>query len=128
MYSIEDIYQQALDDSGGYKSLNNGIINYGVKIQKFGHKTEILNCGRSGDYYQECNKEDYEMFFIYGWKKGGLKLSMMNYKIKLDLIEYKIRDEVNSRKNDRHIKKLKSSRENLLIKYSKRKQQLNKIK
>ena len=43
------------------------------------------------------------------------------------MIEDRIRNEVNTRKNDKHIKKLKSSRENLLINYSKRKQQLNKI-
>ena len=44
------------------------------------------------------------------------------------MIEFRIRNEVNTRKNDKHIQKLKSSRDNLLIKYSKRKLQLNKIK
>ena len=43
------------------------------------------------------------------------------------MIENFIRNESNTRKNDKHIQKLKSSRENLLINYSKRKQQLNKI-
>lgn len=128
MYSIEDIYQQALHDNSGYHSLNGSVINYGVKIQKFPSKTEILNCSRNGDYFQECNDEEYQLFFIHGWIKGGLRLSMMNYKRKLDMIEYKIRNEVNSRKNDKHIQKLKSSRENLLIKYSNRQKQLNQIK
>ena len=90
MYNIEDIYSQALEDSSGYHSLNGSVINNGVKIQKWSDTNiQIMNCGRSGDYYQECNKEDYGMFFIYGWKKGGLRLSMINYKIKLDIIEYK---------------------------------------
>ena len=128
MYSIEEVYQQALEDSEGYHSLNKGVINYGVKIQQFPSKTEILNCGRSGDYYQECNTEEYKLFFIHGWEKGGLRLSMMNCKRKLDMIEDNIRNEVNTRKNDKHIQKLKITRENLLIKYSKRKQQLNQIK
>ena len=128
MYSVEEIYQQALEDSEGYHSLNNGVINYGVKIQQFPSKTDILNCGRRGDYYQECNTEEYKLFFIHGWEKGGLRLSMMNCKRKLDMIENNIRNEVNTRKNDKHIQKLKITRENLLIKYSKRKQQLNKIK
>ena len=128
MYSIEEVYQQALEDSEGYNSLNKGVINYGVKIQQFPSKTEILNCSRNGDYFQECNVEEYELFFIHGWKKGGLRLSMMNCKRKLDMIEDNIRNEVNTRKNDKHIQKLKITRENLLIKYSKRKQQLNKIK
>ena len=128
MYSIEEVYQQALEDSEGYNSLNKAVINYGVKIQQFPSKTEILNCSRNGDYFQECNVEEYELFFIHGWKKGGLRLSMMNCKRKLDMIEDNIRNEVNTRKNDKHIQKLKITRENLLIKYSKRKQQLNQIK
>ena len=115
MYSIEQIFIQALEDPSAYNIDNSSIVNYGVKIQKFFSKTEILNCSKNGDYFQECNKEEY-------------KLSMMNYKRKLDLIEYKIRSEVNTRKNDKHIKKLKVSRENLLIKYSKIIKQLNKIK
>ena len=53
---------------------------------------------------------------------------MMNYKRKLDIIEWKIKEEVNTRKNDKHIKKLKSTRETLLVKYTKRIKQLNKIK
>ena len=130
MYSIEDIYSQALEDNNSIqelKPLGFSVINYGVKIQKFLSKTEILNCSRSGDYFQECNEEEYELFFIHGWKKGGIRLSMMNCKRKLDLIEERIKREVNTRKNDKHIQRLKTSRENLLIKYSKRKKQLKQL-
>jgi hypothetical protein len=131
MYSIEDIYLQAKNDSGAIKiSMLNGdsVVNYGVKIQKFPSKIELLNCGRSGDFFQEFNEEEYNVFFKYGWKEGGIRLSMMNCKRKLDLIEDKIRNEVNTRKNDKHIQRLKASRENLLIKYSNRNIKLNKIK
>ena len=128
VYSLEDIYLQALEDKKAYHTLNKGVINNGVKIQSFKSKVEILNCSRNGDYFQECNIEEYQLFFIHGWLKGGLRLSMMNYKRKLDIIEEKIKCEVNTRKNDKHIKKLKVNRENLLIKYSKRITQLNKIK
>ena len=128
MYSIEQIFIQALKDPSAYNIDDSSIVNYGVKIQKFFSKTEILNCSKNGDYFQECNKEEYELFFIHGWKKGAIKLSMMNYKRKLDIIEWKIKEEVNTRKNDKHIKKLKSTRENLLVKYTKRIKQLNKIK
>ena len=51
----------------------------------------------------------------------------MNCKRKLDLIEGKIRTEVNTRKNDKHIQRLKTNRETLLFKYSKRKQQLKQL-
>jgi hypothetical protein len=126
MHSIEDIYSQALSD---YKAIHsqNSIINYGVKIQKFDSDIQILNCSRNGDYFQDCNEDEYDLFFIHGWIKGGLRLSMMNYKRKLDMIEDRIRNEVNTRKNDKHIQKLKTSRENLLINYSKRQKQLNKL-
>tara|TARA_R110000751_G_scaffold289374_1_gene395602 strand:- start:236 stop:652 length:417 start_codon:yes stop_codon:yes gene_type:complete len=130
MYSIEDIYSQSLKDRESIqtlKPLGFSVTNHGVKIQKFLSKTEIMNCNRNGDYYQECNEDEYELFFIHGWKKGGLRLSMMNYKRKLDMIENKIRNERNTRKNDKHIKKLKTNRENLLIKYSVRQKQLIKL-
>jgi hypothetical protein len=130
MNSIEDIYNQAINHRGSMKipmNFGDSVINYGVKIQKFISKTEILNCSRNGDYFQECSEDEYQLFFIHGWIKGGLRLSMMNYKRKLDIIEISIRNESNTRKNDKHIKKLKANRENLLIKYSKRKKQLNKI-
>ena len=52
---------------------------------------------------------------------------MLNCKRKLNLIEQRIKKEVNTRKNDKHIQKLKTTRENLLIKYSKRNKQLNLI-
>jgi hypothetical protein len=126
MYSIEDVFEQSQKDHHAIIT-DKGAINNGVKIQKFPSKTEILNCGRSGDYFQECNKEEYKIFFKYGWKEGGLRLSMLNCKRKLDIVEHKIKAEVNTRKNDKHIQRLKNTRESLLIKYSNRNQQLNKL-
>ena len=128
MYNLEDIFNQSKEDIHSMKPTINSAINNGVKIQKFPSKIEILNCGRSGDFFQECNDEEYDLFYKYGWKEGSVRLSMMNYKRKLNIIENKIRDEVNTRKNDKHIKKLKTSRESLLVKYSNRIKQLNRIK
>ena len=130
MYSIEDLYSQAIKDNEAISSLlpfGYSVINYGVKLQKFSSKIEILNCGRNGDYFQECNEEEYDLFYKYGWREGGLRLSLLNCKRKLDLIEDKIRTEVNTRKNDKHIQKLKTRREELLIKYSSKQKQLNQI-
>lgn len=128
MYKIDEVFNQAMEDFHSIKPTDFSAINNGVKIQKFPSKTEILNCGRSGDYFQECNKEEYKLFFKYGWREGGVRLSMVNCKRKLGMIEERIRAEVNTRKNDKHIQKLKVSREKLLLKYSNRTQQLNKIK
>ncbi len=130
MYNIEDIYIQAFNDSNSLKIEKpnvKSVLNYGVKIQKFNSKTEILNCSRSGDYFQECNEEEYNLFFKYGWREGSLRLSLMNYKRKLEVVEENIKKEVNTRKNDKHIQKLKTTRENLLLKYSNRNKQLNQI-
>tara|TARA_R110000751_G_scaffold92044_2_gene180296 strand:- start:7494 stop:7904 length:411 start_codon:yes stop_codon:yes gene_type:complete len=130
MYSLEDIYLQALEDEHALtRPLDHGvsIVNNGVKLQKFLSKTEILNCSKNGDYYQELTEDEYSMFFIYGWNEGGVRLSLMNYKKKLDMIEERMRIEINTRKNDKHIKKLKATRESLLIKYSKKNKQLNKL-
>jgi len=130
MYNLEDIYDQSLNDIVAMKvNMPNGVgvINNGVKLQKFGSKTEILNCGRSGDYFQECNEEEYKFFYDFGWKEGGIRLSMHNYKRKLDLIENKIRSEVNTRKNDKNIQRLKTSREILLKKYANKQLKLNKL-
>ena len=127
MYKIDEVFNQAMEDFRSIKPTDFSAINNGVKIQKFPSKTEILNCGRSGDYFQECNKEEYRLFFKHGWREGGIRLSMLNCKRKLGMIEEKIRTEVNTRKNDKHIQKLKVSREKLLLKYSNRMQQLNKI-
>ena len=130
MYNVEDIYIQAFNDSNSLKIEKpnvKSVLNYGVKIQKFNSKTEILNCSRSGDYFQECNEEEYNLFFKYGWREGSLRLSLMNYKRKLEVVEENIKKEVNTRKNDKHIQKLKTTRENLLLKYSNRNKQLNQI-
>ena len=130
MYNVEDIYIQAFNDSNSLKIEKpnvNSVLNYGVKIQKFNSKTEILNCSRSWDYFQECNEEEYNLFFKYGWREGSLRLSLMNYKRKLEVVEENIKKEVNTRKNDKHIQKLKTTRENLLLKYSNRNKQLNQI-
>jgi|TARA_R110000796_G_scaffold26700_4_gene73842 hypothetical protein len=131
MYSKEEVYLQSLNDNNASISLTEGVntvINYGVKIQRFSSGIEFLNCGRGGDYFQECNEEEYDLFYQYGWREGAIRLSMMNCKRKLDIVERKIRSEINTRKNDKHIQRLKSSRENLLVKYSRRNKQLKLIK
>ena len=57
MYNIKDIFKQASDDDTLHIERNGNVsmVNLGVKIQKFASKTEILNCSRNGDYFQELN-------------------------------------------------------------------------
>jgi len=120
MYSIEDIYSQALQDDTLYMERNNNVsmINIGIKIQKFPSKTEILNCSKNGDYFQELTTDEYNTFFTYGWVIGCLKMAVNNCVRKLDMIQKNMQEEVNTRKNDKYIKNLKTKREFVMNKYS----------
>jgi len=100
----------------------------GVKIQKFANHIEIMNTAKGGSYYSECDKIEYSYFQEGGWKVGCVKLGISNCLHKLELIENKIKNEVNTRKNDKHIQNLKNKRESILIKYSKHNNKLIKIK
>lgn len=131
MYSLEDIYIEASQDTDCiHYDMPNGVgfINYGVKLQRFSTTIELLNCGRGGDYFKELTEEEYNFFFKHGWREGGLRLIIGNCKRKLAMIEERMREEMNTRKNDKHIQKLKIQRENILKKYATYNNKLTKIK
>ena len=111
-------YIQRFLEEHGHTTTHSTII-HGYKKAK-----ELIE---SDQDFQECNEEEYKFFYDFGWKEGGIRLSMHNYKRKLDLIENKIRSEVNTRKNDKHIQRLKTSREILLKKYANKQLKLNKL-
>tara|TARA_R100000935_G_C2825153_1_gene161853 strand:- start:513 stop:944 length:432 start_codon:yes stop_codon:yes gene_type:complete len=129
MYSIEDIYSQALEDETLYSERDNNVsmINMGVKIQRFPSKTEILNCSKNGDYFQELTNKEYGTFFKYGWVVGCLKIAIDNCVRKLKMIQKNMQEEVNTRKNDKYIKNLKTKREFVMNKYSYHTQKLIKL-
>jgi|TARA_R110000787_G_scaffold4016_2_gene15652 hypothetical protein len=120
MYNLTDLYNQALENSPIHIVKRNGeiLIDNGFKLQKFSSKTEILNCSKNGDYFQEITIEEYKLFYKNGWKVGCLLMGINNNKRKLQIIEQKMKEEVNSRKNDKFIKNLKTKREFVMNKYS----------
>ena len=120
MYSLDQLFNQALQDNPIHikKEMGDSVINNGFKMQKFQSKIEILNCSRNGDYFQELNKNEYDMFLSNGWVKGCVIMNINNCLHKLKLIEDKMRVEVNSRKNDKFIKNLKTKREYVMNRYS----------
>lgn len=127
-HDIEDILKQALEDQKSITTiLTKGlaVIGRGVKIQKFEDKTEILNMGKGGMYYLECNSEEYGFFAEHGWIEGSKHIALNNCLHKLSLVEERIKEEMNTRKNDKHIQNMKTRRENLLKKYFIIKQELN---
>ena len=120
MYSLDQLYNQALEKDPLIleKELGTSLVSYGFKLQKFESKTEILNCSRNGDYFQELNDNEYKLFQEYVWEKGCIVMNINNCLHKLQLIEDKMRLEVNTRKNDKFIKNLKTKREYILQRYS----------
>ena len=120
MYTLDQLYNQALktDPLVFEKNLGTSVINYGFKLSKYESKTEILNCSRNGDYFQELSQNEYNIFKNNGWEKGCIIMNISNCKHKLKLIEDKMRLEVNTRKNDKFIKNLKTKREYVLQRYS----------
>ena len=130
MYNISDIYKQAKSDDAMkiVRHDNISYINVGVKISKFPSKTEILNCSRNGDYFQEISTDEYNMFYSNGWEAGWVILAISNCVRKLKMIQQKMQEEVNSRKNDKFIKNLKTKREFVMKRYSYYTQKLIKLK
>lgn len=96
-------------------------------LNKFQNSIQILNTSRGGDYYKELTEEEYNIFLLNGWEKGVLLISMGNYLRKLKMIENRIKIEINTRKNDKYIRGLKTSRDKILNLYSIRKQQIKSI-
>jgi hypothetical protein len=129
MYTLSDIYKQAVDDETLNIQRNGSVsmINLGVKIQKFPSKTEILNCAKNGDYFQELSLEEYKIFFTKGWVVGCVTIAINNCIRKLKMIQKSMKEEVNTRKNDKYIKNLKTKREFVMNRYSYYSQKLIKL-
>tara|TARA_R110000803_G_scaffold150232_2_gene215635 strand:+ start:105 stop:533 length:429 start_codon:yes stop_codon:yes gene_type:complete len=129
MYNLDQLYCQAMQGEAMRIERNSNIsyIDVGIKISKFPSKTEILNCSKNGDYFQELTEEEYLMFFNKGWYVGCITLAVSNCVRKLKMIQKKMQEEVNTRKNDKYIKNLKTKREFVMNKYSYYTQKLIKL-
>ncbi len=129
MYKLTDIFNQANTDE---VSINIDGVGYearlrqGIKITKEDNTFHIFNT-TIGVFYQEISEEQYQTFYEYGWVIGVHKLALINYKRKLRVVENKMRNEVNTRKNDKHIKTLKKARLTLIESYRRASNKLNKL-
>jgi len=127
MYKLIEVYRQAETDEVSIKTDGPGYegrVRQGIKITKENNIVNIFNTTK-GVFYQEITSEEYETFLEYGWVIGIHKMSLRNKKRKLNLIENKMRSEVNSRKNDKHIKSLKKYRKEILKEYIRITKKLN---
>jgi len=129
MYSLDQIFSEAIDLKThtvvSQMSEVVSVIRLGVKIKKFKNKIEIINMGKGGSYYKECDETEYKLFKEHGWSEGCIHLVIGNCLYKLGLIEERIKTEVNTRKNDKHIKRLKNKRDAILFKYASYKLKVN---
>tara|TARA_R110001632_G_scaffold147354_1_gene264386 strand:- start:253 stop:642 length:390 start_codon:yes stop_codon:yes gene_type:complete len=129
MHSLEDIFAEAVRcclSNPSDTDLERGmVIRLGVKIDRIKDTIKIINTSRGGSYYQECSVDEYALFHEYGWEQGCVHLALENCIHKLGLIEGRIKLEVNTRKNDKHIKNLKRKRDEVLLKYASYKLKLN---
>ena len=132
VYTLIDVWNQAKNDcftanldGEGYEAR----ILYGCKISKDNdtNMVQLQNTSRGGEWYLQLDPDEIEIFLKMGWRIGIYMLSLSNYRLKLDRIEMLIKMEVNGRKNPKQIQSLKSSRQRILEKYSKIKNQLNQL-
>tara|TARA_R110002012_G_scaffold50533_1_gene130666 strand:+ start:319 stop:717 length:399 start_codon:yes stop_codon:yes gene_type:complete len=129
MHKLNDIFNQANTDEVSINIDGSGYdarLRQGIKITKEENSHHIFNT-TIGVFYQEISEEQYQMFYEYGWVIGVHKLALINYKRKLKVVEDKMRNEVNTRKNDKHIKTLKKARLSLLESYRITSHKLNKL-
>jgi len=121
MSSLDQIFSEAISDKISVVMTmpkGMGAIRMGFKIQRFSDRIEILNMSKGGAYYKECDEDEYKLFTNNGWARGCVLGAIGNCVHKLSLIEERIKKEVNTRKNDKHIKKLKGRRDTVLLKYA----------
>ena len=131
-YTLQDVMQQAKDDCFAANLNGEGYearILYGCKISMDLETKEVQlqNTSRGGEWYLPLTKKEIETFLESGWRIGIYLLALSNYRTKLDRIERLIKVEVNGRKNPKQIQSLKSSRQRILERYSKIKNELNQL-
>ena len=132
-FSLKDIIQQPLNDdysSNTTNRYNKSRIIFGIKIveDSITKDIQIYNITKGGDYYKEINEEEYNIFLKKGWRYGVYVLSLNNIRTRLDNVESYIKEEVNGRLSKKAILKWKTSRINLMAKYSKITKKLNQLK
>ena len=129
MYARVDIFAQAEQERTSVRRESNSEISHllhGIQLiyDKKVRSITILNTTVGGDYFKEMSNQDYSTFYKEGWLCGVYHMALQNYQRKLEIIGAKIKNEVNTRKNDKHMKSLKESRKLFLNRYSKVKQKL----
>ena len=128
---LQQVFEESLNDSGSV-NLNGddyeARMKLGVKIMKDKNTNEVVifDHSKGGNYYVEMNSEDLQVILDHGWTNGILKITLEKYKAKLERIKNSIATELNGNKSSKRLNYFKEARQQILNKYYKVTQKLNK--
>lgn len=130
MYSLGDVFKEAQQDSYTRELHGKGFQSYmcyGYKIVKdlSTNFISIINMTQGGDFYKYATKTEIDTFYTLGWKKAIYVLYLSNCRLKLEKVETRIKDAMVNNESVKTIRKLKSSREQIILRFNKVKNKLN---
>ena len=130
MCTVESIWEDAFADEMSFHMTNavtktEALIFKGYKIEKSDGGIQMLR--PVGEHYEELTGRGCELICNKGWRNGIYTLLLYQYQQELEVISDKIRSEVNTRRNDKHLRSLKKSRERITKDYAKISKQINNI-
>ena len=128
---LEKVFKQARSEYGSVNIDGEGYqacVYLGVKITKddMTGEIKIYDPQKSVNYYVEIDKSLYSLFINKGWLGAVIDITLSKYKEKLERIKESIAREMNGNQSPKRLRVLKEMREQILKKYYKLTQKLNK--
>ncbi len=128
---LEKVFKQARSEYGSVNIDGDGYqacVYLGVKITKddMTEEIKIYDPQKSVNYYVEIDKGLYSLFINKGWLGAVIDITLSKYKEKLERIKESIAREMNGNQSPKRLRVLKEMREQILKKYYKLTQKLNK--
>jgi len=128
---LEKVFKQARSEYGSVNIDGDGYqacVYLGVKITKddMTGEIKIYDPQKSVNYYVEIDKSLYSLFIKKGWLGAVIDITLSKYKEKLERIKESIAREMNGNQSPKRLRVLKEMREQILNKYYKLTQKLNK--
>ena len=128
---LEKVFKQARSEYGSVNIDGDGYqacVYLGVKITKddMTGEIKIYDPQKSVNYYVEIDKGLYSLFINKGWLGAVIDITLSKYKEKLERIKESIAGEMNGNQSPKRLRVLKEMRQQILKKYYKLTQKLNK--
>ncbi len=128
---LQEVFNEACKDQGATKLDGKGYearMRLGIKISKenMNNKVKIYDYSSGGNYYVEMKESQLSTLNKLGWLSGVLTITLDKYKLKLETIKKSIARELNANRSNKKLHYYKEARKQVLIKYYKLTQKLNK--